>query len=368
MKIPLVDLTPSTKKYKKEITKKFKKILDANNFILGKEVEEFEKSFANYLDAQYCIGVATGTDALLLSIKALEIGEGDEVIVPSMTFIATALAVIHAGATPVLVDVTADTHLIDPTKVEAKITKKTKAIIPVHLYGHPCDMDTINKIAKKHKLFVIEDACQAHGSLYNKKCAGTLSDVAGFSFYPGKNLGAFGDAGAVVTSNKKIADKVFLLRNYGAKEKYVHYSIGYNSRMDSVQAAVLSVKLKGLDRLNKKRRAHARLYAKLMKDFPIELPIESENIQTNYHLYAIQVKKRDALMEYLKNNGVYCGIHYPLPLHLQPALAYLKYKKGDFPNAEKIASQTLSLPMYPEMTNLQIEYIAKKINNFLLGK
>jgi dTDP-4-amino-4,6-dideoxygalactose transaminase len=364
MNVPLVDLPTSIKKSKKEIFQTIKKAIISSSFILGDQVKEFEDNFAKYVGAKYCIGVGSGTDALMLSLKAYGIGEGDEVIIPAFTFIATALAVIHAGARPVFVDIIFDSHLIDYKEIENRITKKTKVIIPVHLYGQPCEMDEIKKIAKKHKLIVLEDACQAHGSLYKKKYAGALGDVAAFSFYPAKNLGAFGDAGAITTSNKKIAEKLILLRNYGAEEKYVHKLIGYNSRLDSLQAAILNIKLRFLDKQNKKRKKHAHLYSSFLKDLPVELSSESTNIQSNYHLYTICVKKRNELLEYLKSKNIYCGIHYPMPLHLQPALVYLNHKIGDFPISEKVASETLSLPMYPEMTNEQIEYICKQIKEF----
>lgn len=364
MKVPLVDITSSTKKHKKELLNKITAIVTTSSFILGNEVTEFENNFASFVGAKYCIGVASGTDALMLSLKAYGIGDGDEVIIPAMTFIATALAVIHAGATPILVDVASDSHLIDYLLIEKKITKKTKAIIPVHLYGHPCDMDVMNKIAKKYNLIVLEDACQAHGSLYKNKYAGNLCDIAAFSFYPSKNLGAFGDAGAITTSNKKIADKIKLLREYGAERKYVHKVIGYNSRLDNIQAGILNIKLKNLAKQNSDRRNHAKLYYKLLKNLPVRFPSVSKNVQTNYHLFTIQVKKRDALLAYLKEKGIYGGIHYPLPLHLQPALSFFNHKKGDFPNSEKIANETLSLPMYPEITNQQIRYVSEQVRKF----
>lgn len=360
MKVPLVDLTGISSKSFTAL----KKIIVSTDFILGKDVERFEINFAKYIGSKYCIGVASGADALFLSLKALGIGEGDEVIIPTMTFMATASAVINAGATPVFTDILSEVPLIDPTEIKKKITKKTKAIIPVHLHGFPCDMDEIQKIAKKHKLFIIEDACQAHGSLYKKKRPGSLSDIAAFSFYPSKNLGAFGDGGAITTSDKNLFEKILLLRNQGAGEKYKHEVVGFNSRLDTIQAAVLDIKLSSLDKANAQRRKNAKVYDKLLKDLPVTVPGDAKKGETNYHVYAIQVKERDELFSYLKEKGIYCGVHYPIPLHLQPALSYLKHKKGDFPNAEKFADMTLSLPMYPSLTKRQIEYICLEITNF----
>ena len=364
MKIPLVDLSgvsPKTYDVLKELIK-------SSDFILGKDVEKFERSFADYIGAKYCIGVASGADALQLSLKALEIGEGDEVIIPAMTFMATASAVINVGATPVFADILPSFPLIDPSDIEKKITKKTKAIIPVHLHGFPCDMDKIKTIAKKYKLFIIEDACQAHGSLYKGNRPGNLGDIAAFSFYPSKNLGAFGDGGAITTSSKELTEKILLLRNQGAKEKYKHEVVGYNSRLDTIHAAVLHIKLKSLDKDNAKRREHARVYNTALKNLPLLLPQDFEDGEGNFHVYAIQVKERDKLLSYLHEKNIYAGIHYPIPLHLQPALKYLKYKKGDFPNAEYFAESELSLPMYPSLTEDQIIYICKQIKSFYSSK
>jgi len=364
MKIPLVDLTTHNKLQRKKISQKIQKLIAKGQFILGDEVTNFEKKFASYIGTKYCISVASGTDALILSLKAFGIGKDDEVIIPSMTFIATALAVLHSQATPVFVDITPDTNLIDYTKIEKAITKRTKAIIPVHLYGNVCHMNEITKIANKHNLIIIEDACQAHGSMYKDKHAGSMGDSAAFSFYPSKNLGAYGDAGAITTSNKKIAQTLLLLRNYGAKEKYIHTLVGYNSRLDNLQAGVLSIKLETLDKQNDKRREHVALYSQQLKKLPIDFSIVSQNVMSNYHLYTIRVKKRDELLLFLKNKNIFCGIHYPLPLHLQPAFAFLQYKKGDFPNSEKLSLETLSLPLYPEMTKKEILYICRQISTF----
>jgi len=367
MKIPLVDLSLSETAQNTTLHA-IKSIIASGNFILGKDVENFEKQFADYVSVKYCVGVATGTDALVLSLKALGIGKGDEVIIPAMTFMATASSVILAGAKPVLVDIRSDLPLIDSQKIDAKLTKKTKAIIPVHLHGYPCDMTLISELARKHNLFVIEDACQSHGTLFNKQRAGSFGRLAAFSFYPSKNLGAFGDGGAVTTSHKPIADKIRTLRNWGAKEKYFHEVVGYNSRLDTIQAAILNLKLKELDRENAKRREHAELYKKLLGHLPIKIPHEAEGMQGNYHIFAIETGKRDTLLTYLKSKNIFCGIHYPVPLHMQPALSFLNYKKGDFPVAEEYASRTLSLPMYPRLTKEQIIYISKQIENFYKNK
>jgi dTDP-4-amino-4,6-dideoxygalactose transaminase len=364
MKIPLVDLSGISSKTFTAL----KKTINSTDFILGKDVEKFEKNFAEYIGIKYCIGVGSGADALQLSLKALGVGKGDEVMMPSMTFMATASAVINVGATPVFVDILSTVPLLDPLEIKKKISKKTKVIIPVHLHGFPCDMDAINAIAKKYKLFILEDACQAHGSLYKKKRPGSLSDIATFSFYPSKNLGAFGDGGAITTSDKNLAEKLFLLRNQGASEKYKHDLVGYNSRLDTIQAAVLNVKLTSLDNDNAKRRKNAKMYDTNLKNLPLELPIIPQESEGNYHIYAIQVKERDKLFSYLKERNIYCGVHYPIPLHLQPALTYLKYKKGDFPNSEKFAERTLSLPMYPSLTPQQIKYICREITSFYQSK
>ena len=364
MRIPLVDLTQTETTKQQRIFRAVQNVVKKGNFILGDEVEKFEKNFATYIGAKYCVGVASGSDALLLSIKALGIGEGDEIIVPAMTFIATASSVIHAGAKPVFVDIQSNTPLIDPEKIESKITKRTKAIIPVHMHGYPCAMDEINSIAKKHGLYVIEDACQAHGSRYKNRKAGSLGTLAAFSFYPSKNLGAYGDAGAITTSDKKLYEKLKALRHHGQKMKSKHDILGYNSRLDSIQAAVLNVKLSSLDKNNLKRQKHADLYKKFLKDVPVKIHTNPKNSLTNYYIFGVQLEKRDSLLTFLRSKGIYCDIHYALPLHLQPALAFLKYHRGDFPNAEKFADETLSLPMYPELKNKELQYISASIKAF----
>ncbi len=364
MRIPLVNLKSPTREEQKKIYRSISTVIKRANFVLGKDIELFEKHFAAYCDTKYCVGVGSGSDAILLSLKALEIGKGDEVIIPAMTFMSTASSIIYTGATPVFVDILPNVPLIDPAKIEAKITKRTKAIIPVHMHGYPCDMDVINRIAKKHKLFVIEDACQAHGSTYKKKLAGSLGDLAAFSFYPTKNLGAYGDAGAITTSNKKLYEKLMILRHHGQKEKNIHDILGYNSRLDTLQAVILDAKLPHLDNNNTKRRKHAALYTNLLKNLPIQFLIEPKDVQTNYYVFGINVEKRDELAKFLKQKNIETGIYYPLALHLQPALIHMKHKSGDFPNAEYFGQTTLSLPMFPELTEKEIHYICKQIKLF----
>lgn len=363
--IPLVNLAKQYQTIKKEVLPQVEKVFLAGNFILGDQVGKFESEFAKYCNVKYCVGVASGTDALLLSLKALDIGPGDEVITPANTFISTILPLIYLGAKPVLVDIDPNTYQIDPKLLEKAVTRKTKAVIPAHLYGIPSPMDQILKIAKKHRLFVLEDACQAHGSsLKNKKC-GSFGDLAAFSFYPGKNLGAAGDGGVVATNIKKLADKIKSLRNIGQTKKYEHDLLGYNSRLDTLHAAVLSVKLKKLDSWNKKRNKVAYFYNKYLKDLPIIIPPQfSKDIFANNHLYVIRTPRRDQLISFLKSNGISSGIHYPIPLHLQKSLKYLGFKRGDFKITEKYAKEILSLPMYPELTEKEIIYISSKIREF----
>lgn len=364
MKIPFVDLQKEQKTLKNAIEKTMNKVMKKGNFILGEEVSAFEKSFAKYLGAKYVIGVASGTDALVLSLKALGIGVGDEVIVPSLTFIATALAVSVTGATPVFVDVDEESHTIDPNGIERKITDKTKAIIPVHLYGNPANLSKIIEIAKKHKLFVIEDAAQAHGATYKGKKVGSFGEFGCFSFYPTKNLGACGDGGAIATNSSVLAAKINLLRNYGQEKKYHSKTFGYNSRLDELQAAILLVKLKHLDEWNKRRRELAKVYKEELKKI-VGIPGETSNASSVFHLFTIQTFKRDFLLKELENNGIISLIHYPVPLHLQEAYSYLGYKRGDFPVSERIAKNTLSLPIHPFLKESHIKFIAEVIRSFL---
>ena len=363
MTIPFVDLSREPERLLWQIRKRIQSVVKRSNFILGNEVSEFENAFANYLGVKYCVGLASGTDAILLSLRALGIGVGDEVILPAMTFIASVSPLIHLGIKPVLVDITADIPNIDITKIEKAITIKTKAIIPVHLHGHPADMERIMDIAKKYKLVVIEDAAQAHGAQVKRK-AGTIGDVGCFSFYPSKNLGAWGDAGALVTENEDIAKQVRLLRDHGQKEKYEHSILGYNSRLDTIQAVVLKSKLSYLDEWNTKRRDLAHQYNKLLIDLPIRLPREKKGVRAIYHVYQIQTKQRDKLHDYLRKQGIGSSYHYPIPIHLQSALKSLGYKKGSFPVSERFATETLSLPMFPYLKKREVRYISDTIHAF----
>lgn len=362
--IPFIDLKRQYHLLEPAISTSIKKIMEEGDFVLGNEVTLFEKEFAQYCQTKYAVGVACGADAILLSLKALNMGPSDEVIIPVNTFIATAAPVITIGAKPVFVDVDEKTYNIDVDKIEKKITKKTKVIIVVHLYGQIANMKKIMALAKKYNLFVIEDACQAHGSEYNGQKAGSFGNIACFSFYPGKNLGAYGDAGAITTNNKALSEKVRILRNVGQKKKYYHIELGHNSRLDTIQASVLRIKLKYLNVWNNKRRQHANLYNALLSGLNLTLPYEPDENVSNYHLYVIREEKRDKLISYLKKNGINSGIHYPIPLHLQPCLKNLGYKKGDFPIAEKHANEILSLPMFPELTEKEIKLITSTIKKF----
>lgn len=367
--IPLVDLSRQYKGLKKEIDNAVVKILAQGNFILGQELEEFEQEFAQYCSVKHCIGVASGTDALHLSLRALDIGPGDEVITVPNTYIATVFPIVAVGATPVLVDIHPDTYQIDPDRIEKAITKKTKVIIPVHLFGIPAAMDRIMSIARRHKLYVIEDACQAHGSSFNGKKCGTFGHLGAFSFYPGKNLGAAGDGGAVVTDKKQLARKIRALRNIGQFEKHKHDLLGHNSRLDTLQAVILSAKLKMLDSWNDERRSLAKLYDSLLTDLPLVLPPGLNGDYTqNYHLYVIRVKQRDKLLEFLKANGIFAGIHYPIPVHLQKSLKHLKYKRGHFPVTEAYAKEIISLPIFPGLTEKEVGEVSKAIHEFFSKK
>lgn len=358
MKIPFADLKKEHKLIKEELEKAIENVFAKGNYILGENVREFEKEWAKYLGAKYCFTVGNGTDALFLSLKALGIKEGDEVIVPDFTFVATAFAVSNTGATPVFVDVGIDSYNINPKEIESKISEKTKAIIVVHIYGNPADMDSILKIAKKYKLLVIEDAAQAHGAVYKNKKVGTIGDIGCFSFYPTKNLGCYGDAGAIVTNNTLIANKIMLLRNYGEGKKYYSEIIGYNSRTDEVQAAILHVKLKNLDKWNELRKEKVKLYKKFLKDC-VSFQKEENSV---YHIFSIRTKNRNSLMSALGREGVSSLIHYPVPLHMQKAYRDLGYKKTDFPVSLEIAKTEISLPIYPFLTEREISYIANIIN------
>lgn len=364
MNVPFVSFRPMEKELNSELRAAFDRVFDASWYIEGKEDEAFEKAFAEYCNTDYCIGVGNGLDALMLALKALGIGARDEVIVPSNTYIATALAVTYVGATPVFVEPDIRTYNIDPAKIEEKITDKTKAIMPVHLYGQPCDMDPIMAIAKKYNLYVVEDCAQAHGALYNGKVIGSFGDAAGFSFYPGKNLGALGDAGAAVTNNKEIADKIRALGNYGSDYKYHHIYQGNNSRLDELQAAFLSAKLPLLSKMNEERRRIADCYLSNIKNPELALPFVPDYAVPVWHIFAVRTNKRDELAAYLAEKGISTNKHYPIPIHLQDCYKDLGITQGMLPIAEEISATQLSLPMFYGMTDEQIEYVIDCLNKF----
>ena len=364
MRVPFVSFIPMEKELDTEIRAAFDRVLSNSWYIDGEEDKAFEKAFSDYVGTDYCVGVGNGLDALMLALKALEIGEGDEVIVPSNTYIATALAVTYVGAKPVFVEPDIRTYNINTDLIEAAITDKTKAIMPVHLYGQAADMDRIMEIAKKHNLKVVEDCAQAHGALYKGKKIGTFGDAAGFSFYPGKNLGALGDAGAAVTSNKDIADRIRALGNYGSDYKYHHIYKGNNSRLDELQAAFLRAKLGILDKMNEERRRVADRYLKEIKNDEITLPYVSPDNTPVWHIFAIRSSRRDEIEKYLKDKEIGTNKHYPIPMHLQECYKDLGFGKGDFPIAEEISETELSLPMYYGMTDDEISYVIDAINSF----
>lgn len=346
----------------KEIKDAIERVVDSNWFIDGKELDNFEERYASYCGTKFCIGCGNGLDGLTLALRAMGVKKDDEVIIPSHTFIATALAVSNIGAKPVFVEIKEDDYTINPDKIEEKITNKTKVIIAVHLYGQCADMDKINEIAKKHNLYVLEDAAQAHGALYKGKKAGSLGDAAEFSFYPGKNLGAMGDAGCVVTNNEEIATKVKMLRNYGSIKKYCHEEKGVNSRLDEIQAAILSVKLKNLDKWNEFRRNVAKKYLNGIKNNKVKLPVVGVNNEHVWHLFVVEVDNRDIFMNYLKENNISCLIHYPTAINKQKA--YFEYENLDLPIALEKAKKVVSLPMYYGLSDEEIDYVIKVINNY----
>ncbi|MDD5689326.1 MAG: DegT/DnrJ/EryC1/StrS family aminotransferase [Caldisericia bacterium] len=365
-----LDLNLQYEPIKGEIDKAIKRVSENSAFIGGKEVEDFEKEISGFCGTKHALGVNSGTDALFLSLKALNIGPKDQVITTPFTFIATAEAIVNCGAKPVFVDIDPKTFNIDCSKIEEKITKKTKAILPVHLFGQMADMDGIMDIAGKHNLFVIEDAAQAIGSEYKGKKAGTIGDFGCFSFFPSKNLGAFGDGGMIVTDKEELADKIRLLKNHGSssKEKYLNLIIGFNSRLDAIQAAILNVKLKYLPQWSKKRAEKAAYYSKNLKGTgDIIVPYIGKDRTHIFHQYTIRTKSRDKLQAYLKEKEIPAMIYYPLPLHLQPAFKYLGFGKGDFPEAEKSSEEVLSLPIYPEISLKDQDFIIKEIKEFYNG-
>lgn len=364
MKIPFVSFIPMEKELNDDLISAFERVFTRSWYIEGVEDEAFEKAFAEYCGTKYCVGVGNGLDALMLTLKALGIGEGDDVIVPSNTYIATALAVTYVGAKPVFVEPDIRTFNINPELIEAAITDKTKAIMPVHLYGQACDMNLIMDIAKKHGLKVVEDCAQAHGATYKGRKVGTFGDAAGFSFYPGKNLGALGDAGAVVTNNKELADKIRALGNYGSDYKYHHIYKGNNSRLDELQAAFLAVKLPHLERMNVERRRIAQMYTEGIKNPKVNTPYVNPDCIPVWHIYGIRCNERDSLEKNLNDKGIATNKHYPIPMHLQECYRNLNISAGSLPIAEEISSTELSLPLYYGMTDEEIQYVIDAINEF----
>ncbi len=362
--IPLVDFSRQNKLLKKKLLRTVERVIDSQSYILGPDVDAFEREFASYCGVKYAVGVASGFDALFLSLIVFGIRKGDEVITVPNTFISTVFPILAVGAQPIFVDVDPTTLLLNIALIEERITTRTRAIIPVHLFGLPVNMVPLMQLAKKYKLAIIEDACQAHGATYKGRNTGSIGDVGCFSFYPSKNLGAFGDAGIVTTNTKDIADRLRILRNIGQKEKNVHSVLGYNSRLDTMQAAMLRVKLPYLHRWVQKRKQLAHRYNSLLVGLPVILPVKLESTESSYHLYVIRTPDRDDLKRYLENNGILCGIHYPIPIHLQSCMKALGYKKGDFPVSEQSAREALSLPLYPEMKAEEVNVVARYIRKF----
>jgi len=357
---PFIDLKAQYSNIKDEVLRCINDILESSHYILGENVKKFEDDIKSYLGVSEAIGVASGTDALHLALKALDITHGDEVITTPFTFFATVEAILYVGAKPVFVDIDENTYNIDPDKIEEKITPRTKAIIPVHVFGCPADMIKINEIAQKYGLKIIEDAAQAFGAKIGDKKIGTFGDIACFSFYPSKNLGCFGDGGMVVTNNPEIADKIRILRNHGSPGRYVHETVGLNSRLDEIQAGVLRIKLKHIDEYNSLRRKKANIYTKFLSDKVIT-PKEVENTYHVYHLYSIRSESRDKIKEILAKQGFPSVVYYPIPMHLQKAIANLGFKKGDFPIAEKVSREILALPIYPEIPDEEVFEISQII-------
>lgn len=366
MKIPFVDLKSQYESIKEEMDKAIATVISQTAFIGGSHVKNFEEAFSKFIGVKNCVGVGNGTDALYLSLKAMGIGPGDEVITAANSFIATSEAITMTGARVVFVDINPKTYNIDTTRIEAKITPKTKAIIPVHLYGQPADLDPIISLAQKYNLKILEDAAQAHGSVYKGRRIGTIGDMASFSFYPGKNLGAYGDGGVVVSNSDEFALKARMIANHGRIGKYDHEMEGVNSRLDGLQAAILSVKLNHLAKWNEMRRNNAYLYNKYLADTDLVTPVELENVAAVYHLYVVRVKNglRKQLQDHLQTKGIATGIHYPIALPNLMAYSYLGHSEKDFPEATQASQEILSLPMFPELTENQIQYIAEAVKQF----
>ena len=370
MKVSILDLVEQYKSIKKELDQAIEKVVSSQHFIMGEDVGKLEEEVACYCGTKYAVGVASGTDALILGLRAMGVGEGDEVITTPFTFIATAEAITLVGAKPVFIDIDPKTYCIDTKAIEAKITKKTKAIIPVHLYGQCADMDEVLAIAKKHSLKVLEDCAQAIGATYKGRRAGSMGDAGAISFFPGKNLGAFGDAGMIVTNDKELAEKARILRIHGSAVRYYHSVIGTNSRLDTIQAAVLRVKLRYLDKWLDARRSHAEYYNNALKGSPIAAPfVPSHNVHT-YHLYipSVEEKYQKGLIDHLNKAGVEARVYYPVPLHLQECYKDLGHKLGDFPVSENAAVTTISFAVYPELPKEQMDYVIKCVKDFFTNK
>lgn len=368
MNVPFLDLKAHHDPLRAEITAAINEVIDQNAFAGGPFVTKFEEDFAKYCKTKHALGVANGTDALWFALLGYGVGPGDEVITVPNSFIATAEAISFCGATPVFVDIDPKTYTMNPALIEAAITPKTKAIIPVHLYGQTADMDPIMEIARRHGLKVVEDACQAHGALYKGRPAGSIGDAGAFSFYPGKNLGAWGEAGGITTNDTALNERMKTLRDHGQEKKYFHSVVGWNGRMDGIQGAVLKVKLKTLEKGNEARRAHAKRYIELLGDLDIVLPTVAEYSVPVFHLFVIRAKNRDAIIAEMGKRGVSCLIHYPKPIHLQKAYEFLGLKPGSFSVTESTSADLLSLPMYPELTSEQIETVARELRSVLGAK
>jgi len=362
--IPYLDLPAQLRPLRNEIDAAIARTIDNCSFCLGPDVAQFERDFARFCGADHCVGFNSGTSALHVALLLLGVGAGDEVITTPMTFVATSWAISYVGAKPVYVDIEDATFNLDPKLVERAITKKTRAIMPVHLYGQPFDLDPILAICRKHKLPLVEDAAQAHGATYRGKTVGTFGEISCFSFYPGKNLGACGEGGALVTNNAAFAARARSLREHGSTVRYYHDEVGFNYRMEGIQGAVLGIKLKHLDRWTRERRRVARLYAELLADTPLQLPQPADYAESVWHLYVVRHARRDDLKKHLEANGVGCALHYPLPLHLQKCYAHLGYRPGAFPVSEKAARECLSLPIYAELTDAQIQRVVSVIRDF----
>lgn len=365
MKVPFLDLNAHHRPHMGEFRKAIDEVIESNAFAGGKYVKQFEDDFAQYCNSKYAIGVGNGTEAVWAALLGVGVGQGDEVVTVSSTFMATVEAITRCGAKPIFIDVSESTYTMDPSLLEAAITERTKAIVPVHIFGQTADMDPILEIARKHGIAVVEDAAQAQGAKYRGRTAGSIGDAAGFSFYPGKNLGAFGEAGAVTTNREDVTDYVQLLRDHGQRKKYDHVMDGWNARMDGIQGAVLSIKLKHLNQSNELRRRHAATYGRLLAGLPVITPAVPDYAEPVFHVYALRVENRDQVLVDMADQGVACGIHYPVPVHLQKAYEHLGWKSGTLPVSERIADEFLSLPMFPELSVEQLEQVAAALKTCL---